>query len=115
MSNLSEHIDFEDFAKVKIHAGTILSAAINEKARNPAYVLKIDFGDLGIKMSSAQITEHYTPEDLIGRQIIAVLNFPPKKVAGVVSEVLVLACVSPGLGTILLHPSKTVPNGSHVL
>ncbi len=115
MSSLNNEIEFADFEKVKMHAGTILSAAINEKARKPAYVLEIDFGELGVKLSSAQITEHYTPADLIGRQIIAVLNFPLKKVAGVLSEVLVLACVAPELGTILLHPSKAVPNGSPVL
>lgn len=115
MSDLLDQIEFADFSKVKMHAGTILNVSINKKARNPAYVLEIDFGDLGIKWSSAQITEHYTPDDLIGRQIIAVLNFPPKKVAGIISEVLVLACVSPDVGKILLHPSKTVPNGSPVL
>lgn len=114
MSNSLKQIEFDDFVKVQMHAGTILSATVNEKARNPAYILKLDFGDLGIKFSSAQITEHYTPDDLIGRQIIAVLNFAPKKVAGITSEVLVLACVSPGLGTILLHPSKIVSNGSPV-
>lgn len=114
ISDVPNKIDFHDFEKVKMHAGTIVSAAINEKARKPAYVLEIDFGELGIKLSSAQITEHYTPADLINRQVIAVLNFSPKKVAGVVSEVLVLACVTQD-GTILLHPSKTVPNGSPVL
>ncbi|MGE3317918.1 MAG: tRNA-binding protein [Candidatus Berkiella sp.] len=112
---MTDYISFDDFTKIQMHAGTIIKAAINDKAKKPAYVLEIDFGDLGIKTSSAQITEHYTPADLVGRQIIAVLNFPPKKVAGITSEVLVLACVSPISGTILLHPSKTVPNGSPVL
>jgi len=110
-----DYISFDDFVKIKMHAGTVIKANINDKAKKPAYVLEIDFGDLGVKTSSAQITEHYTPNDLIGRQVIAVLNFPPKKIAGIISEVLVLACVSPAGGTILLHPSKKVPNGSPVL
>ncbi len=107
-------ITFEAFQSIQMCAGTILDAQINEKARMPAYILTIDFGSWGIKTSSAQITEHYTPSSLIGRQIIAVMNFPAKKVAGVKSEVLVLACVSDEQGTILLHPSHPVPNGSLV-
>ncbi len=111
----NELITFEDFLKVKMCAGKIVEAAINPKAKKPAYVLKIDFGPLGIKESSAQITEHYTASDLIGQQVIAVMNFPTKKVAGVNSQVLVLACVDKQLGTILLQPTKPVPNGSPVL
>jgi len=84
-------------------------------ARKSAYVLEIDFGYLGIKTSSAQITKHYTPDDLVGRQIIAVMNFSPKNVAGITSEVLVLACVSKENGIILLHPAKQVINSSPVL
>lgn len=114
MSANNNIITFDDFARVKMCAGTILEAALNEKAKKPAYVLKIDFGVLGIKMSSAQITEHYTPIDLIGKQIIAVMNFPPKRVAGILSEVLVLACVSEENGTVLLQPTHPVPNGSPV-
>lgn len=108
-------INFEDFIKVKMCAGTILAATLNDKAKKPAYILSIDFGSLGIKTSSAQITEHYTPSDLIGQQVIAVMNFPPKKVAGINSQVLVLACVSQESGTVLLRPTQIVPNGSGVL
>ena len=115
MSDNTHLISFEAFTKVKMCSGTILEATFNEKAIKPAYVLKIDFGALGIKTSSAQITEHYTPADLIGRQIIAVMNFPAKKVAGVLSEVLVLACVSDKAGTVLLQPTHAVPNGCAVL
>ncbi len=115
MTSIAELIQFEDFTKIKMHAGTILTATLNPKAKKPAYILEIDFGDLGIKTSSAQITQHYQPSDLISRQIIAVLNFSPKKVAGVTSEVLVLACVSESAGTVLLHPSMPVPNGSAIL
>ncbi|MBS0287065.1 MAG: tRNA-binding protein [Proteobacteria bacterium] len=115
MSEEQGLINFEDFTKVKMCAGTILEATLNTKAKKPAYILTIDFGFLGIKTSSAQITEHYTPSDLIGQQIIAVMNFPPKKVAGINSSVLVLACVNEDTGTVLLRPTQPVPNGSRVL
>lgn len=108
-------IGFEDFLKIQMCAGMIIEASINEKAKKPAYQLTIDFGPLGIKTSSAQITEHYAPSDLIGQQVIAVMNFPTKKVAGVNSEVLVLACVCEQEGTILLQPTKQVSNGARVL
>lgn len=110
-----ETINHEDFLKVKIASGTILSAATNPKAIKPAYILEIDFGEYGIKMSSAQITQHYTPADLIGQQILAIVNFPTKRVAGITSEVLVLAVVSEQEGTVLIHPERPVPNGSCVL
>lgn len=106
-------ISFDDFGKVAIHAGTITAAQLNPKAKKPAYVLSIDFGPLGNKTSSAQITQHYQPEDLVNLQIVAVTNFAPKLVAGIKSEVLVLASVSE-LGTILLTPNKPVPNGSRI-
>lgn len=107
-------INVEDFLKVEMRAGTIVDAVINEKANKPAYVLKIDFGEHGVKTSSAQITQHYQPADLLGKQIIAVMNFPSKKIAGITSEVLVLACVSEEEGTVLLQPNFAVPNGSLV-
>lgn len=108
-------ITFEDFAKVHMHVGTILSAETNPKARKPAYVLTIDFGkDLGIKNSSAQLASNYQVENLVGRQVIAVLNFAPKNVAGVVSEVLVLATVCPKSGTLLLSPDAPVANGIRI-
>ena len=86
----------------------------NPQARVPAYVLRIDFGPLGMRTSSAQITRHYTPQDLVGRQVVAVMNFPPKRVAGVKSEVLVLGTVSEDEGVVLLHPSFPVANGTPV-
>lgn len=106
-------IEFEDFAKVELHVGTITAVEPNAKARLPAYVLTIDFGSLGTKISSAQITEHYTPETLVGLQIIAVTNFPPKRIAGVKSEVLVLGSTGED-GTVLLTPTLKVTNGSRV-
>lgn len=109
-------ISFEDFAKVHIHVGTILTAEVNQKARKPAYVLTIDFGgQFGIKTSSAQIVSNYQVTELVGRQVTAVLNFAPKDVAGVRSEVLVLGILCPKGGTILLTPVARVENGSRIL
>jgi len=108
-------IDFSDFLKIDIRVGTLLSARLNEKARRPAYILEVDLGELGIKLSSAQITEHYQPEDLIGTQVLAVVNFPPKRVAGVKSEVLVLAAVDDEKGTVLIRPDFKVANGTRML
>lgn len=112
---INKSIDFSDFQKVHMAAGTILSADDNLKARRPAYVLTIDFGALGIKQSSAQITGRYDKQSLVGQQVIAVMNFPPKRVAGIKSEVLVLACVCETQGTILLQPTFSVENGARIL
>jgi tRNA-binding protein len=108
-------LSFDDFQKVEIKIGTILEAHLNEKARNPAYVLRLDFGEkIGVKTTSAQLTENYRPQDLVGKQVSAVMNFPPMRVAGVKSEVLVLAGVCEKNRTILLHPSSMVENGTSV-
>ena len=108
-------ISWEDFEKVDIRCGQIIDVRINDKAKVPAYVLTIDFGDtLGIKISSAQLTQNYTPEDLMNKKIVAVINFPTKKVAGIKSEVLVLATVCDKLGTMLLSTADTAINGSKV-
>ncbi|PID89952.1 MAG: tRNA-binding protein [Bacteroidetes bacterium] len=109
-----ETIDYSAFEAVHMYVGTILEASPNEKARKPAYKLRIDFGPLGQKSSSAQLTEHYTPEQLVGMQVVAVLNFEPKRIAGVKSEVLVLAAVSEMEGTVLLQPTQPVPNGARI-
>ena len=102
---------FEDFMKLDIRVGTIVYAKNFEKARKPAYQLEIDFGEeIGIKKSSAQITEQYKPEELIGKQILAVINFPVKQVADFMSEVLVLGTYSEG-GEVLITPDKKVSNG----
>ena len=99
-----------DFIKLDIRVGTIVEAKVFEKAKRPAYQLLIDFGSLGIKKSSAQITEKYTPESLIGKQILAVTNFPPRQIADFMSEVLVLGTYSEG-GVILITPDKPAQNG----
>ncbi len=109
-----EHITWEDFEKVELRVGTILEALPFPEARKPAYRLRIDFGEYGIKQSSAQITTHYAVEDLIGKQILAVLNFPKKRIAGFESEVLTTG-VPDDLGeVVLLSPDRAVPNGARL-
>lgn len=107
-------ITWDDFTKVDIRAGTIIKAQPFEKAKKPAFQLEIDFGPLGIKKSSAQITFHYSTEELIGRQIIAVINFPPKQIANFFSECLVLGVYDNQNQVVLLHPSHNIENGSKV-
>ena len=102
---------FDDFMKLDIRVGTIIEAEVFEKARRPAYKLKVDFGkEIGIKRSSAQITEKYKPEDLIGKQVLGVVNFPPSQIADFMSEVLVLGTYSEG-GVVLIKPDMDVENG----
>lgn len=110
-----ETITWNDFEKVQIRVGTILEAAPFEKARNPAYQLKIDFGpELGIKRSSAQITRLYRPEELAGRQVVAVVNFPAKQIANFFSECLVLGVVGDDKEIVLLQPDRPVKNGHRI-
>jgi len=104
---------FADFQKLDIRAGTVIDAQVFPKARRPAYRLRIDFGILGIKNSSAQLTDLYNPEDLIGRQVIAVCNFPPLQVADFISEVLVLGVYSRD-GVVLLQPERPVKPGDRI-
>ena len=109
-----DKISIADFKKVDMRIGTIIDASINKGARKPAYKLKIDFGEeIGIKNSSAQITDLYEPEDLIGKQVVAVINFEPVKISQVKSEVLVLG-VDTSLGVALLNIDKNVLNGSRI-
>lgn len=105
---------FDDFMKLDIRVGTITGAKVFEKARKPAYQLTLDFGEeIGVKRSSAQITEVYTPEELVGRQVLAVVNFPPRQIADFMSEVLVLGTYS-AQGVVLAVPDKAVRNGDRL-
>lgn len=110
-NHTSETIQFSDFLKVDIRVGTIIAVEDYPEARKPAYKLVIDFGPLGKKRSSAQITQHYRKEDLMGKQVIAVVNFPPKQIGKFMSEVLTLGLPDEQGQVVLLHPSLQVPNG----
>jgi tRNA-binding protein len=105
------HITWNDFEKIDIRIGTIIEADDFLKAKKPAYQLTIDFGELGVKKSSAQITKFYTTENLIGQQVIAVVNFPPKQIANFVSECLVLGIYDENKDVVLLQPQQKVSNG----
>ena len=105
-------ITYNDFLKVKLKIGTILEVKKNEKARKPSLVVKVDFGpEIGVKQSSAQITHYYNSENLVGKQVIGVCNFPKKNIAGVVSEVLILGAIEKDGKVILVHPSQNTENG----
>ena len=107
-------LDWATFQQVDIRVGTILEAQVFEKAIKPAYLMKIDFGPLGIKKSSAQLTQLYEVEELPGRQVLAVVNFPPKQIANIRSECLVLGCVGEKNAVVLIQPERAVPNGWRV-
>ena len=105
-------ISYEDFKKVQIKVGTVLEVKKNEKARKPSLIIKIDFGkEIGIKQTSAQITHYYNSENLVGKQVIGVCNFPVKNIAGIISEVLVLGAIEEDGKVVLLHPSQKTDNG----
>ena len=111
---MKEEINFDDFLKVDLRIGTIIEVNDFPKARKPAYQLKIDFGDLGIKKSSAQITDLYTKEELLNKQVSAVVNFKPRQIANFLSEVLVLGVYNTDGNVVLLQASKAIKNGEQV-
>lgn len=113
---MADEITWDDFERVELRAGTVLTAELLEGARKPAYKLAVDFGpEIGVKRSSAQLTDLYTPEDLIGRQVLGVVNFPPKRIAGFPSEVLVTGFLRSGGEVVLAVPEREVPNGAKLM
>jgi tRNA-binding protein len=112
---MPDSIAFDDFLKVDIRVGTVMAAEIFPEARKPAFKLTIDFGpDIGTRRSSAQITRHYAPQDLIGKQVVAVVNFPPRQIGPFMSQVLTLGAPDESGEVVLLHPSLPVPNGGRM-
>ena len=109
---MKEQITYDTYDKVDIRVGTVISVKKNEKARKPSLVVDVDFGkELGIKQSSAQITHYYNEENLVGKQVIGVCNFPEKNIAGVVSQVLILGSIDYEGKVVVVHPSQNVENG----
>ena len=109
---MKDQITYDIFEKIDIRLGTVLSVRKNEKARKPSLVVEVDFGkDIGIKTSSAQITHFYNEENLVGKQVIGICNFPEKNIAGVVSQVLILGSIDKEGKVVLVHPSQKVENG----
>ena len=109
---MKPQITYDVYEKLDIRLGTVLSVKKNEKARKPSLVVEVDFGkDIGVKTSSAQITHYYNSENLVGKQVIGVCNFPKKNIAGIVSEVLILGAIEKDGKVVLVHPSQKTENG----
>ena len=109
---MKEQITYDIFDKVDIRLGTVISVKKNEKARKPSLVVEVDFGkEIGVKQSSAQITHYYNEENLKGKQVIAVCNFPEKNIAGIISQILILGAIDSEGRVILVHPSQKAENG----
>ena len=114
MDTSKNNLSWDEFTRVEMRVGTILTAEVFEEARNPSYKMTIDFGEFGVRKTSAQITKLYQPQDLIERQIIAVINFPSKQIATIMSECLVLGAVGDEHEVTLLAPEREVKNGTRV-
>ena len=113
---MKEQITYNDFDKIDIRVGTVLSVKKNEKARKPSLVLEVDFGkEIGVKQSSAQITHYYNEENLKGKQVVGICNFPEKNIAGIVSQALILGSIDNEGKVILLHPSQESEKGLSVV
>jgi len=109
---MKEQITYDIFDKVDVRIGTVISVKKNEKARKPSLIVEVDFGkEIGIKQSSAQITHYYNEENLVGKQVIGVCNFPEKNIAGVISQFLILGAIEKDGKVVLVHPSQNAENG----
>ena len=111
--NTTDWIEWADFSKVEVRVGTIIEAEFFEEARKPALKVKVDFGEFGVKKSSAQITALYEPADIVGKQVVAVMNFRPKQIANLMSECLILGVMGKE-EVVLLQPDRQVPNGLRI-
>jgi tRNA-binding protein len=112
---MKQEITYEDYNRVEIKVGTVLKVSKNEKARKPSLVVEVDFGEkVGVEKSSAQITHYYNEQNLVGKQVIGVCNFPKKNIAGIISEVLILGAIEKDGKVVLLHPSQKVENGLEI-
>lgn len=115
MNEESKFITWADFERIEIRVGTILNASPLPNARRPAYVLEVDLGsEIGVKKSSAQLTDLYAPEELLGKQVIAVCNFPPKQIGSIQSQILVTGFADAGGRVVLVQPEREVPNGARL-
>ena len=113
--SMKKEITYEDYSKIQIVVGTVLTVSKNEKARKPSLVVEVDFGsEIGVRKSSAQITHYYNSDNLVGKQVIGVCNFPKKNIAGIVSEVLILGAIEKDGKVVLLHPSQKTENGLEI-
>ena len=113
--NMKKEITYEDYSKIQILVGTVLKVSKNEKARKPSLVVEVDFGsEIGVRKSSAQITHYYNSDNLVGKQVIGVCNFPKKNIAGIVSEVLILGAIEKDGKVVLVHPSQQTENGLEI-
>ena len=109
---MKEQITYDIFDKIDIRIGTVISVKKNEKAKKPSLIIEVDFGkEIGIKQSSAQITHYYNEENLVGKQVIGVCNFPEKNIAGVISQFLILGAIEKDGKVVLVHPSQNAENG----
>ena len=113
--NMKKEITYEDYNKIQIIVGTVLKVSKNEKARKPSLVVEVDFGsEIGVRQSSAQITHYYNSDNLVGKQVIGVCNFPKKNIAGIESEVLILGAIEKDGKVVLVHPSQKTENGLEI-
>ena len=109
-----QQLTWDEFMKVEMRIGTIISAEVFKEVKNPAYKMVVDFGEFGLKKTSAQITQLYTVEHLIGKQVVAVINFPPKQIANLMSECLILGGLGDNKEVILIAPDRKVANGTKI-